>query len=102
MLRALFLFILFVPWMCLAEYRVFLLKIAKKNPTPEGQESFKLVQSTLDPVQYPYYYPVQPDEVVTYIDTWRCFGRTSDFKELCPNPKNTPPQAPETPQNNNP
>ena len=73
-----------------AEYRVFLLKISKKaDPAaPPGTEpAFRLVESTLDHIQYRYYYNVAADEDVTYIATWRCRGRTDGFKPLCPNPK---------------
>lgn len=66
-----------------AEYRVFILRIAKKS----APQDFRLVQSTLDPLQYPYLHPVAADEIVTYDDTWRCHGRTGDFKPLCPNPR---------------
>ncbi|MGZ3747865.1 MAG: hypothetical protein ACXWRE_10865 [Pseudobdellovibrionaceae bacterium] len=65
-----------------AEYRMFTLKITNKNT-----QAYRLVDSTLDPVQYPYYYPVQKDEIVQYTDTWRCFGRTGGGQEPCPNPK---------------
>ncbi|HRO66587.1 MAG TPA: hypothetical protein PL182_03375 [Pseudobdellovibrionaceae bacterium] len=76
-----------------AEYRVFLLKIEKQAPSP-GQASLspdpsrpaRFVESTLDPEQYRGYHPVAPDEVVTYVDTWRCRGRT-DRRPLCPNPR---------------
>ena len=76
-----------------AEYRVFVLKISKRAPAsapgapPAATSDYRLVQSTLDPEQYRGYYTVLPDEDITYIQTWRCFGRTSDFKEFCPNPK---------------
>lgn len=83
--RLLFILILSFAWPCLsqAEYRVFLLKISRG---PASQD-FRLVQSTLDHLQYRLYYPVAQDEVVTYIDTWRCYGRTDEFKTFCPNPK---------------
>lgn len=78
----------------MAEYRVFVLKITKKAPPteqlPQKQQpatDFRLVESTLDPEQYRFYYPVAADEEITYIDTWRCYGRTDNFKPHCPNPK---------------
>lgn len=80
-----------------AEVRVFLLRIAKKS----DPQDFRLIKSTLDPLQYGTYYPVSPDEVVTYDDTWRCKGRTGDFKDLCPSPReasaaeSSPSQGPE-------
>lgn len=80
-------FIFFAPVSALAEYRVFLLKISKKSSTPGAPPDSRLVESTLDHVQYRYFYPVALDEDVTYIATWRCRGRTDNFKPLCPNPK---------------
>ena len=71
-----------------AEYRVFTLKITNKQT-----QDYRLVDSTLDPIQYPYYYPVQKDEIVQYTATWRCFGRTGDEQPLCPNPQLTPDPA---------
>lgn len=68
-----------------AEYRVFSLKITNKKT-----QEYRLVNSTLDPIQYPYYYPVQKDEIVQYTDTWRCYGRTGDEQPLCQNPKKAP------------
>ncbi|HEY8272349.1 MAG TPA: hypothetical protein VIG33_15770 [Pseudobdellovibrionaceae bacterium] len=68
-----------------AEYRMFTLKITNKNT-----QDYRLVDSTLDPVQYPYYYPVQKDEVVQYTDTWRCYGRTGGGLPPCPNLKSNP------------
>jgi len=67
-----------------AEYRVFTLKI-----TNTQTKDYRLVDSTLDPIQYPYYYPVQKDEIVQYIDTWRCYGNTGGEKPHCPNPRTT-------------
>jgi hypothetical protein len=73
-----------------AEYRVFVLKIFKQD----NPQDFRLVESTLDHVQYRYYNYVAPSEQVTYIDTWRCYGRTGDFQPLCPNPKGQIPTDP--------
>lgn len=75
-----------------AEYRVFVLKISKRAPASDS----RLVTSTLDPEQYRGYYPVALDEDITYIETWRCYGRTDNFKDFCPNPKaqNPVPAAP--------
>ena len=86
------LFLLLIPGLAQAEYRVFLLKIAR------SEQDFRLVESTLDPMQYRYIYQVMPDEQVTYTDTWRCYGRTDGFKEFCPNPKGQiPPEGAATP-----
>lgn len=70
-----------------AEYRVFALRITKKSSDPNLPPIERFVLSTLDPEQYRGYYPVQPDEIVEYTDTWMCYGRTDEFKDLCPNPK---------------
>lgn len=69
-----------------AEYRMFTLKI-----TNTQTQDYRLVDSTLDPIQYPSYYAVAKDEIVEYTDTWRCFGRTGGGQPPCPNPK---PKAP--------
>lgn len=64
-----------------AEYRVFLLKISK------AEQPDRFVPSTLDPLQYPLYYPLNAGETVSYTETWRCRGRTDYFKDYCPNPR---------------
>ncbi|MEK2688103.1 hypothetical protein [Bdellovibrio sp. GT3] len=83
-----------IPMLAQAEYRVFVLKISTSAKPSEGQDAsentepaFRLVESTLDPEQYRAFYPVAADETITYIDTWRCYGRTGGMKPLCPNPK---------------
>jgi hypothetical protein len=81
---------LLVPPMAKAEYRVFLLRIQNIQ-----SKEVRTLESTLDPIQYPYYNTVSPDERVSYAETWRCFGRTGGFAPFCPNPKAQPP--PETP-----
>lgn len=84
--------LLLAPQLGAAEYRVFLLRISKKSTDPQASQDFRLVESTLDPEQYRYYYPVAADEVITYTDTWRCYGRTDGFKPHCPNPKGQIPE----------
>lgn len=71
-----------------AEYRMFTLKI-----TNTETQDYRLVNSTLDPLQYPAYYPVRANEIVQYTDTWRCFGRTSPDIPPCPNPRAATPPA---------
>jgi len=71
-----------------AEYRVFTLKI-----TNTKTRDFRLVDSSLDPLQYPYYNTVAADEIVQYVATWRCYGRTGPDIPVCPNPKAPPPPA---------
>lgn len=72
-----------------AEYRVFDLRIEKRSPAGEVLATRETL-SVLDPTQYRAYHPVASDEVVMYTRTWRCRGRTSDFKPLCPAPENKP------------
>jgi hypothetical protein len=67
-----------------AEYRVFNLRIS----TADGTQT-REVTSTLDPDQYRGYHTVRPDENIVYTNTWRCKGRTSNYKEFCPDPKRT-------------
>ena len=85
-----------------AEYRVFVLKISKPNPEKDQPPVSRTVQSTLDPIQYKELYPVQPEEKIEYIDTWRCKGRTGDFQDFCPKPEASPNKAqiPTTPVSN--
>ncbi|WP_413557846.1 hypothetical protein [Bdellovibrio sp. HCB209] len=87
-------FIFLIPALAQAEYRVFLLKIAKRAPAAaaapaeaDAGPGFRLVESTLDPEQYRSFYPVALDEDISYIATWRCYGRTDGMRPHCPNPK---------------
>jgi hypothetical protein len=66
-----------------AEYRVFTLMIHNEKTNESRQ-----FDSTLDPEQYKTFYPLNANETIVYIDTWRCKGRTSDFKQLCLKPVN--------------
>lgn len=73
--------ILFLSVRLKAEYRVFVLHLENKKNKVTRQ-----IQSTLDPEQYVNLYPLSPDEVMTYVQTWRCHGRTDFFKSHCPEP----------------
>ena len=64
-----------------SEYRAFELVIENQQT-----QQRRIVVSTLDPLQYPDYYPVSPNEIVMYQDTWMCYGNTSN-KNICPNPR---------------
>lgn|GEM_PF-5758487 len=77
-----------IPIASKSEYRVFRLQITKANEDPKSTEppEIRTIESTLDPLQYPYYFPVAANERVTYTETWRCRGRTSDFTPLCSQP----------------
>lgn len=79
-----------------AEYRMFTLRI-----TNTQTQDVRLVNSTLDPIQYRTYYPVKAEEQIVYTDTWRCYGRTDDFKPPCPSPR-APAEAPAEQQNQGP
>lgn len=68
-----------------AEYRAFLLRIQKVTNPGE----FRELISTLDPLQYPGYFPLKEDEQVAYVRTWMCWGRTSE-KPICPDPNAAP------------
>lgn len=94
---------LFSPFSASAEYRVFLLKISKKiappatNPSPAdtapAPSEDRILESTLDPEQYRSYYPIKDDEQISYIDTWRCYGRTDGGAPHCPKPQRQPSSA---------
>ena len=88
-----FLTLLFFGPLVHADYRVFVLKITKPNSDPAQPPTERTVQSNLDPDQYRGYYPVAPDEKITYTDTWRCTGRTGDFQDYCPKPARQPTAA---------
>ena len=77
-----FLMLLLTSKLAFAEYRAFELVIVNSTT---GEDRVQL--SNLDPLQYRRYYPVKPDESVTYRQTWMCRGNTSHFKRICPNPK---------------
>lgn len=84
--------VLFAP-LARGEYRVFLLQFKKSPPPavpgepPQPAPEPRYLESTLDPEQYRGIYPVAPDETVTYVSTWRCYGRTDNFKPHCKNPR---------------
>lgn len=88
-----FLFVFLLAIKSFAEYRVFTLMITN---TKTGDN--KQFDSTLDPDQYITFYPLKSEEVIHYTQTWRCKGRTSDFKVHCAQPKKREPsQAAATP-----
>ena len=77
----------------LAEYRAFHLKI-----TSADGKNTSFIKSSLDPIQYRYYYTVKETEIVTYVDTWRCPGRTGGLQPICNNPKDLPIIPPKSPE----
>lgn len=70
------------------EYRAYELAIRNVEAGTE-----KRVISTLDHLQYTGYYPVGAQEVVAYVTSWQCRGRTGNFRKICPRPG---PEAPPT------
>ena len=68
-----------------AEYRVFQLQITSADG------NVKSFTSTLDPDQYRGYHPVRADQKISYIETWKCKGRTGDHLPTCENPNPQPP-----------
>ena len=76
-----FLSVFFLTATAKSEYRVFIM-----NLTNEKTNSVRQIQSTLDPEQYQTLYPHAADEKLTYVQTWRCRGRTDFFKPHCAPP----------------
>ncbi len=68
--------------LALAEYRAFWLKIDHAE-----KKSFRAEISSLDPLQYPSYYPLNSGETIVYIDTWMCKGRTGPLEKPCRSPR---------------
>lgn len=79
--------LLLISNLALAEYRVFLLEITTPSSDPTQAPEKRSLASTLDPVQYRGFYPLEPGQTIFYTDTWLCPGRTGGFKPLCPNPR---------------
>ena len=77
-----------------SEYRVYTLKI-----TNSRQQTSRTIKSTLDPEQYKMFYPLQKEEAISYVKTWRCLGTTQDFAALCEAPLKTPDTPKNTSQN---
>lgn len=65
-----------------AEYRVFTLHIINRT-----NQQTKQIETTLDPEQFISFYPLKVNEEISYIETWRCHGRTDFFKSHCENPR---------------
>lgn len=76
----------FLPPYAKAEYRVFTLHIVDKS-APQAGPLTRQIETTLDPQQYITYYPLKSSERISYIETWRCPGRTDFFKSHCDNPR---------------
>ncbi len=68
-----------------AEYRVFKLQFENSKTHLTRQ-----ILATLDPVQYQTIFPLTADETVTYVQTWRCKGRTDQLKAYCQSPELKP------------
>ena len=61
-----------------AEYQAYELELTKQET-----KASRRVTSTLDPIQYPIYYPLEKGETVQLIKSWRCRGSTANFKPVC-------------------
>lgn len=72
-----------------AEYRVFELVI--RDPLTNQSRT---VISTLDDIQYPEYYHLNPNEQIQIQATWMCWKRSDYFQKPCPNPRALPPPQP--------
>ncbi|MBC7467145.1 MAG: hypothetical protein H7256_14240 [Bdellovibrio sp.] len=68
-----------------ADYRIFKLQFTNKKT-----KAIRTMESTLDPEQYKSIYGSNPDETLTYVQTWRCWGRTDWFKPHCQSPEVKP------------
>jgi hypothetical protein len=80
-----------------AEYRVYQLEITNSESGVS-----RTLQSTLGPLQYSGYHPLAANEVISYLDSWMCYGNSSHFQPLCPKPEDQekvpgPEQKPKTP-----
>lgn len=83
-------FIVIIPSSLLAEYRVFQLQLINNE-----NKVLRDFQSTLDPLQYPSYFPLSPGIKIQYTKTWMCPENTSNFKPICPDPKSSTLNSPE-------
>jgi hypothetical protein len=78
-------FIILIPIpSSLAEYRAYELVI--ENPE---NGSLRKVVTTLDPSQYPSYYPVKQDEKISLARSWMCWGASDYHQDICPAPDKT-------------
>ena len=68
-----------------AEYRVFKLQFTNSKTNQVRQ-----IQSTLDPEQFENVYPPNPNETLTYVQTWRCKGNTNHYQAHCQSPELKP------------
>lgn len=84
----------FLAFTAQAEYRVFTLNLENTKT-----KAVRQIQSTLDPEQYASIYPLNKDEKLTYVQTWRCRGRTDFFKPHCAPPTKPTATAPTKAQN---
>jgi hypothetical protein len=83
-----FLFLIFLNLNTSAEYRAF--ELAISNPTTNQS---RVVQTTLDHIQYPMYYLVRRDETIQIVSTWMCRNRTDNFEPICAKPLSKTPPA---------
>ena len=79
-----------------AEYRAFRLHLVN-----EKSHVTKQILTTLDPDQYKTQFPLSLTEKITYVETWRCLGRTDFFQPICDKPdKNLVREPSQSPDSN--
>jgi TatA/E family protein of Tat protein translocase len=69
-----------------AAYRVFKLKVTTYDPKNRPKK-VRIVLSTVDHLQYQYFYNVALTEKVELLDHWYCPGDTGNYRALCKPPK---------------
>ena len=84
---AVFLF-LFIFQNIHAEYRAFELTITNSTTNQS-----RVVQTTLDHIQYPMYFHLQKDDRIQIASTWMCRNRTDQFMPICEKPAALQPPA---------
>ncbi|PIT99008.1 MAG: hypothetical protein COT74_12245 [Bdellovibrionales bacterium CG10_big_fil_rev_8_21_14_0_10_45_34] len=60
-----------------------------QKPSAAPKQSKRLITTSLDPMQYSQYYPLQSDETLRMVDTWMCRGATN-LQAPCPSPRTRP------------
>jgi hypothetical protein len=69
------------PAPAVAEYRAY--RIAIRNSVTGAE---RMVVATLDPLQYPGYIPLRPNESASLAASWMCRSRSDWFTPTCPEP----------------
>jgi len=85
MMHFFLIYLFFYSQLSFAEYRAFTLLITNNKLGTNKQ-----FDSTLDPDQYKFFFPITSDETIHYIDTWLCKGNTSRLDQICTKPNRQP------------